>query len=553
MRGQTILSRRQLLRVGAAGALGGVLGWPGQSGHGASASVQDRRRVRLGPGAAAEDRAKALGRAAWAALASGLEGRLSRPGDASYPADHELYNPLFDGIHPAGIAFCASPSDVARTIVFARQHDLALAVRSGRHSYGGYSTTTGLVADVSAMSRVSVRGKGKAVVGAGAQLIDVYSVLSRQGVSIPAGSCPTVGIAGLTLGGGIGVMDRLHGLTCDNLTDLELVTAAGDVVRADGATNDDLFWACRGGGGGNFGVVTEMGFTTFPVGELALFALDWPWPAAAQVLSAWMGWSAGTPDEMWSTCQLAAAPGAHSPTVRVAGVWAGAPNGAAAYLARLTGAGEGAGGAGKPTGQYLASSSFEQAMYVEAGCQGLSEAACHIAGRSPGATLPRTVEVAKSDIFVRPLSDPGVQAVLAGIEERQAASAAGAVIFDSWGGAVNRVAPRATAFVHRSAIASAQYIAMLPASASLGAISSARSWLDTWYGSLRPYASGQAYQNYIDPSLRDWARAYYGENLPRLREIKSRWDPDDVWHFAQSIPLPKRERRDIAPGLPLAT
>ncbi|MHB1496702.1 MAG: FAD-binding oxidoreductase [Acidimicrobiales bacterium] len=542
MRGQTILSRRQLLQVGAAGALGGVLGWLGPPGYGASASVQDRRPVPLGPGARTEERAGAPSRAAWDALACGLAGRLSRPGDPSYLADHELYNPLFDGTHPAGVAFCASPSDVARTIVFARQHGLALAVRSGRHSYGGYSTTTGLVADVSAMSRVSVRGKAKAVVGAGAQLIDVYSVLSRQGVSIPAGSCATVGMAGLTLGGGIGVMDRLHGLTCDNLTDLELVTAAGDVVRADAATNAELFWACRGGGGGNFGVVTEMGFNTFPIGELALFALDWPWPAAAQVLSAWLGWSSRAPDEMWSTCQLATVPGGPSPTVRVAGVWAGAPSGAAAHLARLTGAGPGAGasGAGTPTGQYLAPSSFEQAMYVEAGCQGLSEAACHIAGHYPGGTLPRSVEVAKSDIFVRPLSDPGVKAVLAGIEERQAASAPGAVIFDSWGGAVNRVAPRATAFVHRSAIASAQYIAMLPASASLGAISSARAWLDAWYESLRPYASGQAYQNYIDPSLRDWARAYYGENLPRLGEVKAKWDPDDVWHFAQSIPLPKR-------------
>lgn len=525
MGGQSSLSRRQLLQLGALGAAT------------TAGTLFAARRA-----------------APWEALASKLAGRLSRPGGAGYAADRELYNPLFDGVHPAAIAFCANASDVARGVHFARQYGLPVAVRSGRHSYGGYSTTTGLVIDVSAMSHLDVqleaqlesRGKGTAVVGAGAQLIDVYSALARRGVSIPAGSCGTVGMAGLTLGGGIGVMDRLHGLTCDKLTGLQLVTAAGDVVRADAATNPDLFWACRGGGGGNFGVVTEMEFATFPTGQLALFALDWPWAAAGQVLPAWMEWLAGTPDEMWSTCQLATGPSGASPTVRVAGVWAGAPSGASGYLARLSATGA----AGEPASQYLAASGFEQAMYVEAGCQGLSQAACHIAGQYPGGTQPRSVEVAKSDIFERPLGAAGGRAVVAGIEQRHAAGGTGAVIFDSWGGAINRVAPTETAFVHRSAIASAQYIAMLPANVGTASVRSAEAWLDGWYESLRPYASGQAYQNYIDPRLPDWLHAYYGENLGRLQQVKAKWDPDDVWHFAQSIPLP-RKRRKPRPGAEL--
>jgi len=499
-----LLSRRRLLHLGALGATAALFG---------------ARRA-----------------APWASLASKLSGRLSRPGSAGYAADHELYNPLFDGVRPEAVAFCSNTSDVARSVRFARQYALPVAIRSGRHSYGGYSTTSGLVVDVSAMSHVEVQGKGTAVIGAGAQLIDVYSALARHGVSIPAGSCATVGLAGLALGGGIGVMDRVHGLTCDRLTGLEMVTAAGDVVRADASTNPDLYWACRGGGGGNFGVVTEMELTTFPVGEVALFAFDWPWPAASQVLLAWMSWLAGTPDEMWSTCQLATGPRGAFPTVRVAGVWAGAPDGAAPHLARL----RASGAAGTPTSQYLAPSGFEQAMYVEAGCQGLSEAACHITGQYPGGTLPRVVEVAKSDIFERPLGPAGVRAVVAGIEQRQAEGGIGAVIFDSWGGAINRVKPTATAFVHRQAIASAQYIARLPADATSASVRSAQAWLDGWYGSLRPYASGQAYQNYIDPRLPDWLHAYYGENLARLRKIKAQWDPEDVWHFAQSIPLPGR-------------
>ena len=504
------LSRRRLLQAGAAGAL-----------------------VALG---VRGGNSPALPGAAWKALASKLSGHLSRPGNPGYANDHQLYNPLFDGVHPAAIAFCASPTDVARCIGFARRHGLPLAIRGGRHSYGGYSTTNGLVVDVSTMSRVQVAGKGRAVVGAGAQLIDIYSGLAQHGVSIPAGSCATVGIAGLTLGGGIGVMDRLYGLTCDKLASLELVTAAGEVVRASAASHPDLFWACRGGGGGNFGVVTELTFETFPVSELSLFVLSWPWAAASQVLPAWMDWASRAPDEMWSTCQLTAGPRGLSPSLRVAGVWAGTPAGAGQELAHLSAAV----GRHQPGSRYLGASGFELAMYVEAGCQGLSEAACHIAGQYPGGALPRTVEVAKSDIFDRPLGDAGVQAVIVGIEHRQAERAMGGVLFDSWGGAINRVAPSETAFVHRRAVASAQYIAMLPAIVGNGTVRSARSWLDEWYKALRPYASGEAYQNYIDPSLPNWAHAYYGENLPRLQEVKAKWDPDDVWHFAQSIPLPAR-------------
>ncbi len=339
--------------------------------------------------------AVAVTEADWKALAGGLSGRLSRPGSPGYPVDLELYDPRFDGTHPAAIAFCASSSDVARSITFAREHGLALAARSGGHSYGGYSTSRGLVVDVSRMSIVTVTG-GVATIGAGAELIDVYSGLAQVGVSIPAGSCPTVGIAGLALGGGIGVMDRLHGATCDNVVGLTLVTAAGDVVRANAATNPDLYWACRGGGGGNFGVVTEFRFATFPVMDISLFSATWPWSAAATLVPAWMRWSSSAPDELWSNCLLEAYPGAATPQVRVGGSWAGSAADAQAQLSKLVNAWW------APSSQSVGENGFEDAMYIEAGCRGLSEAACHLAGKYPGGTLPRMVSLAKSDIFNAP-------------------------------------------------------------------------------------------------------------------------------------------------------
>jgi FAD/FMN-containing dehydrogenase len=535
-----VLSRREALRLGAFGALGAVLGTGGRSspsrwGPATSAIGTGRSSPsRWGPAPSPLDARRSSSRD-WGALSSKLAGRLSLPGSATYPADRALYDPLYDSVRPAAVAFCANAGDVARCVDFARRGGLALAVRSGRHSYAGYSTVAGgLVVDVSPMSRAWVARDGQAVIGAGARLIDVYSALASHGLSVPAGTCPTVGFAGLALGGGIGVMDRLWGLTSDNVTALEVVTAAGEVVRADAGTNPDLYWACRGGGGGNFGVVTRFSVRTFATVELSLFVLTWPWTAAAQVLPAWMDWAHAGPDELWSSLQLSAEPALTSPAVRLVGVWAGKPAGAAAQLAQLVSA------AGAPATRFVGTSSFGPAMNVEAGCEGFSEAECDTEGLSPAGRVPRRVTVAKSDIFNAPLSPAGVHAVLAGISERQRQGGPGAVLFDSWGGAVGRVPASATAFVHRRAVASAQYLAMFPAGVSAAEVRSARTWLEAWYAALRPFASGEAYQNYIDPYLRHWERAYYGSNFPRLQEVKAKWDPEDVWHFAQSIPLPGR-------------
>jgi hypothetical protein len=148
------------------------------------------------------------------------------------------------------------------------------------------------------------------------------------------------------------------------------------------------------------------------------------------------------------------------------------------------------------------------------------------------------VSLARSDIFNAPLSAAGVRALLAGVEERQRQGGTGGAVLDSWGGAISRVAPGATAFVHRRALASAQYVAEFPAGVATGTVRAAARWMNSWYASLRSYMSGEAYQNYIDPALADWAHAYYGANLPRLQKVKAKWDPDGVWRFAQSIPPP---------------
>jgi FAD/FMN-containing dehydrogenase len=470
--------------------------------------------------------------AAWSGLARSLEGRLVLPSAAAYGTARLVYNLRFAGTDPAAVAYCASASDVQRCVGFARDHGLVPTPRSGGHSYGGYSTSTGLVIDVSAMNTVmSVGAPARAVIGTGAQLVDVYGQLSSAGMLLPAGSCPTVGIAGLTLGGGIGVVGRKYGLTCDNLVAVETVTADGRLLISNAEQNEDLYWASRGGGGGNFGIATSFTFGLHPVPELALFTVNWPWEAATAVTDEWQQWTATAPDELWSNCQLQSA-GSDGLNVRVNGVFVGNPDGLTSVLRPLLAR------VGTPTSQFVGPDSYLHAMLVEAGCEDLSVGQCHLTAVGSAGTLPRSSFAATSAYLSSAMSDAGVGTVVQAVQDLQetAPQVGGGVVFDAYGGVINTVAPDATAFVHRQALCCMQASTSWGPDAAPSTVETARAWLEHAAAATAPYVSRGAYQNYIDPGLVDWPEAYYGANLPRLVEVKGRYDPDDVFHFAQSIP-----------------
>ncbi|MHB1596423.1 MAG: FAD-binding oxidoreductase, partial [Streptosporangiaceae bacterium] len=486
------------------------------------------------------------GQADWAALAARLStGRLLRPGAPGYGTARLLYDPRFDTAHPAGVAYCAVAGDVSACLAFVRRFGLPVAARSGGHSYGGWSTSPGLVIDVTPMSRVSVDpAAGTARVGAGTLLIDLYAELAGHGLAVPVGSCPTVGIAGLALGGGVGVVGRLYGLTCDNIAGVQIVTADSVVRECGPGTEPDLYWACRGGGGGSFGVVTEFTLRTHPAPDLVIFYLTWPWSRAAAVIAAWQRWAPAAPDALWSNLHLAAAPGGQ-PMISVGGAFAGGQARAGALIAGLSAA---AGSA--PSTVYLQRQSYLDAMRAEAGCGSLSVPQCHLPSQNPDGVLSREPSYARSDFYGWPLPAPGIAAMLAQIERMGAVSgapgASGGVAFDACGGAINRVSPDSTAFVHRSSLFLAQYSTWWtaqpspgdPAGAATPGVRRQRNWLDGFYAAMRPYASGEAYQNYADPGLADWERAYYGANYPRLQRVKAAVDPGDLFRFPQSVRLP---------------
>jgi FAD/FMN-containing dehydrogenase len=459
-------------------------------------------------------------------LANGLRGEVVLPGASAYEQARLLFDTRFDAIKPRAVVFCESIADVQRTVRWARKHAVRMVPRSGGHSYGGYSTTSGVIVDVSRLNGVALDPSHRAVVGAGARLIDVYAGLAQHGRTVPAGSCPTVGIAGLALGGGVGFASRKYGLTCDNLVEATVVLADGSAVVANAHAHPDLYWALRGGGGGNFGIVTRLVFRTHPVGQVATYAIEWPWSDAAKVVQAWQKLAPHAPDGLFSVLNLNAAVGGRA---RITS--AGQLFGSADRLRELV---KPLANAGTPIRFTVTSRSYLDAQEMWAGCSG-TIAECHL---PPQGHLGRSTFKGKSSFANKPLTLSGINALIRQIEARiTTGSGSGIILLDSYGGAINRVKKDATAFVHRDALFSMQYLAYWEPSA---AAEPNLRWLRNFYAGMRPYVSPYAYQNYIDPELEKWGRAYYGTNLRHLVAVKQRYDPKNVFRSRQSIPVKLR-------------
>jgi hypothetical protein len=238
-----------------------------------------------------------------------------------------------------------------------------------------------------------------------------------------------------------------------------------------------------------------------------------------------MRWIPSAPDELWANCQLFSSGGVGNGLVKVTGVFVGSVSACSSALTPLTDA-----VAAGTTYRFVGPESYLTATMIEAGCEGKPVAQCAAPAQSPF--------VAKSSYVGGPLPEGAVTAILSALSSLPATlpGADGGVVFDGYGGAINRVAASETAFVHRNAVSCAQYsITYASTAPSQDDVSAASAWLQELHQAFEPVTQG-SYQNYIDPSLADWQQAYYGSNLPRLQQVKRKYDPDDVFHFAQSIP-----------------
>jgi FAD/FMN-containing dehydrogenase len=447
----------------------------------------------------------------------GFTGELIDREHTSYEDARQVWSGSIDR-RPLAIARCHDSEDVAAAVTSAVMLDVPLAVRGGGHSAAGYSTCDdGLVVDLAPMRRVRVNPEARlARVAGGALLGDLDKATQRHGLAVPAGQVSHTGVAGLTLGGGVGYLMRKHGLTIDSLTAAQVVTAAGETVRATEQENEDLFWALRGGGG-NFGVVTEFEFKLHEVGPLVnAGVLVYPYERAAEVLRASREVMDHASDDL-SIHEILIRVPSHDPfppalqgryAVILTPVHVGSEAQAHDDIAALRALGPAFDLVGPMP--YLALQSMLD-HDTRAG-QGHYSKSHWLSGYPDGLI----------DVLVDALP--------------QAPSPHAHLITARMGGAVGRVPADATAFAHRSA-ASFVWIINLWDDPTVDD-EEHRGWVNDVLESTRPYSTGGGYVNAIgDDEDGARVRAAYGDDtFARLRRIKRRWDPDNAFRLNANIP-----------------
>lgn len=455
------------------------------------------------------DRAAA---AEFARLGEVLAGEVIEPGAAGYETARKPAMARFWSIRPRAVVRCASAGDVARTLEFGRRLGLHVVPRGGGHCFAGRSSTDGIVLDLTPLRAIRVSPDGVVTIGAGARLGEVYDALHEHGLTLPAGCGPDVGIAGLTLGGGLGLLGRKYGLTCDRLRAAQVVLADGRTVDCDESREPELFWALRGAGGGQFGVVTSFVFDAVPAPEATRFELTWPYAQAAAVIGGWQRWAPGAPDELSADLKLVAADDGLAQVILF-----GAMLGNQEETAALTGELAGLAGA-RPSAQSLARLPYRDLKRSLAGLG------------SAGSGQPETPQpvISKSEFFRRPLPAGTIAELLKTFTEGRRPGQHRELNFTAMGGAYNRVPADATAFVHRGERFMLEHVVSAANEPDAG-------WARRSWALVHPWGSGRVYPNFPDPDLTDPAEAYHGGNYARLARVKQRYDPQRLLRFPQSI------------------
>jgi FAD/FMN-containing dehydrogenase len=447
-------------------------------------------------------------------LGASFGGQLIGPNDGAYDEARTLFNAMIDK-HPAVIARCASAADVASIIDFARSNDLPLAIRGGGHNGGGLaSVDDGVVADLSLLRDISVDPATRTVrVGGGCTWADVDAATQEHGLAVPCGIISTTGVAGLTLGGGLGHLTRRHGLTIDNLLSAELVLADGRQVVASADEHPDLFWAIRGGGG-NFGIVTTFVFRAHPVSTIIGGPTFWAVEEAEQLLKAYREFLPAAPRELSGFFNFHFIPPAppfpeELHLRRVCGiVWCydGTEEGAAKAMAPM----------------------LEVAEPLLHGVQAMPLPALNQA--FDGLYGPGDQWYWRAD-FVKEIPD---EAVERNIEwgGNLPTIKSGTHIYPI-DGAAHDVGPDETAWAYRDARWNQVFVGVDPDPANAGKL---RDWTVGYWESLHPYSAGGAYVNMMMADEgQERIRASYRHNYDRLTQVKAAYDPENVFRVNQNI------------------
>ncbi|MFE1442270.1 FAD-binding oxidoreductase [Streptomyces sp. NPDC058739] len=448
----------------------------------------------------------------WERLREQVDGTVRLPGEPGFEENSGAFNKRYADIRAAGVLSVASVADVARGIAWAREQGVPVVARGGGHSYAGQAATTGLVLDLHGLRTVTVdRERELVTVGGGARSGDLYAELQRHDLAVPLGNSEEVGIGGLTLGGGVAAVSRAFGLTCDSLVETEVVLADGTVVTCNETEHPDLFWACKGGGGGNFGVNTSFTFQARPTVDSSTCLVVWPLEDAEAVLPVMQRIMRDAPDRFAARIGVSRS-AQDDGMVSVIGQHLGP----AAELRELLAP---ALATGSPV-----KADIEDRTYWEA-----KDYLRHETSGDPFAVRTRTV--------AEPLTEAGVDTLLTALRKWPGSGnpdGAGIALF-TWGGAINRVPVTETAFPHRDVL----FLISMDTSWSTDDPEEVRranlDWLTELHTAMGEHARDASYANFADPDLTDAQAAYFGPNLDRLQEIKRHYDPDRVFTFRQAV------------------
>jgi FAD/FMN-containing dehydrogenase len=452
----------------------------------------------------------------WGTLTKQLAGRVVLPGDEGFLARARPNNLRYALRQPKGIALCANAADVAASIRWAREHSVPLVARSGGHSYAGYSTTTDFMIDVQRMNGFAFDpSTGIATVGGGARNKHVYANCRRFGVAITHGRCAEVGIAGLALGGGVGFNMRAHGLLCDQLVESEIVTADGTIRTMDPSENADLFWACRGGGGGNFGINTSLRFQTFEVGRVTAYELWWD-TDLERVFERLVAALESAPATLGCKVGIVASPSISGGVPKMQVQLLGQLAGSSAQLLEIL---HPVYALRRPSNTAL----LKELPYWDAQDE-LSELG------SPSYFQER------SRFFNDRFSHTAIDAIFTWMKRWPASTDSAAFKAFETGQRINAVSREATAFAHRDSRWLCSVDLIWNGQTARDVLRRNLEWQSGFYDALTTIAKGGAYQNFTDPSLKNWETAYYRANLPRLEAVKRRVDPAHVFAFPEAIP-----------------
>ncbi len=437
-------------------------------------------------------------------LSSQLKGTLIRPGDAAYDQARAIWNGMIDK-RPAAIARCTSTEDVVAAVNFARDHGYLLAVRGGGHNAAGNALNDdGLVIDLSGMRAVTVDPESKtARAQGGATWGDFDKATTAHGLATTGGAISTTGIAGLTLGGGLGWLMRSCGMACDNLRSVEIVTADGSVRRASASEHPDLFWALHGGGG-NFGVVTEFEYQLHPVDRVLAGMLVHPAERASEALHFLREFHQTAPDELAVFTGLMTSPDG-MPIVAFLCCYNGPIEQGEQALAPLR-------AFGPPVADLI------EPMPYAAWQTALD------------AGFPHGLQVYWRSDFITELSDGAIDTLVE--QYGKITSPQSALLLEQFGGAVRRVGAEETAFVHRQADFNLAIIGVwTDPSESERHIA----WARGVHAAMKPFTHG-TYVNYLGEEGQDRVRAAYGDAVyDRLVQVKNRYDPKNLFRMNQNI------------------